>query len=81
MVESNQRVERLREQLKAANQKILFFEAQAASLNANESPDTVLQQLKQALEQNERKGTQTVGFSASARQSNCPLCALLHRKI
>lgn len=58
MDESNQRIEKLRDQLKAANQKILFYEAQSASASRDtkDTQDTLLQQLKQALEQNERKG-------------------------
>lgn len=58
MDESNQRIEKLRDQLKNANQKILVFEAQSGidSRDAKDSQDTLLQQLKQALEQNERKG-------------------------
>lgn len=61
MDESNQRIEKLRDQLKTANQRILYFEAQATTATSleksKETPDaTILQQLKLALEQNERKG-------------------------
>lgn len=58
MEESNQRIEKLREQLKAANQKILFYqnEAQTAKSTNGESQSLAVSQLKQALEQTEQTG-------------------------
>lgn len=58
MEESNQRIEKLREQLKAANQKILFYqnEAQNAKSTNGESQSLAVSQLKQALEQTEQTG-------------------------
>lgn len=58
MEESNQRIEKLREQLKAANQKILFYqnEAQTAKSNNGETQSLAVSQLKQALEQTEQTG-------------------------
>lgn len=58
MDESNHRIEKLREQLKSANQKILFYqnEAQTAKSSSGESQSLAVSQLKQALEQTEQTG-------------------------
>lgn len=61
MEESNQRIEKLRDQLKAANQKVLFYqnEAQTAKSSNGESQSLAVSQLKQALEQTEQTGIYT----------------------
>lgn len=57
MDDSNQRIEKLREQLKSANQKIYVLSRPTSTDDTSAKGDLVVQ-LRQALELNEQKGSQ-----------------------
>lgn len=62
MDDSNQRLENLRGQLKAANQKILYYESdEVISKSGNSSEPNITAQLKQYIELNEQKGFVSIG--------------------
>lgn len=58
MDDSNQRMEKLREQLKTANQQILFFQNEESNKKSDTAANnaTMNVQLKQSVELNEQKG-------------------------
>lgn len=57
MDDSNQRMEKLRGQLKTANQKILYYQSEeVVSKSSNSNEPNIMAQLKQAIELNEQKG-------------------------
>lgn len=58
MDDSNQRTEKLREQLKTANQKILFLQNEDTNIKSGVVTNnaTINAQLKQSVELNEQKG-------------------------
>lgn len=57
MDDSNQRMEKLRGQLKAANQKILYYQSEEVnSKSASGNEPNITAQLKQSIELNEQKG-------------------------
>lgn len=57
MDDSNQRMEKLRGQLKAANQKILYYQSdEVISKSTASNEPNITAQLKQSIELNEQKG-------------------------
>lgn len=57
MDDSNQRMEKLREQLKVANQKILYYQSEEEiSKSGTSNEPNIMAQLKQSIELNEQKG-------------------------